>query len=156
MSAPVELIVEDDEDSILESEREGENRLRTLNKKVVPKLYNLDTNEVEKTFVHEIRLSFKLGDPKKTKKKDLKNQEERLIVLYTESNEWSVFWRNTIQGLHDSNRKFTYNQNIKREDVLDVKLLDSIRNKEDEKNDNHGILEASHKRNQNKRSRTIT
>ena len=109
MSAPVELIVDEDEDSILESEREGENRLRTLNKKVVPKLYNLDTNEVEKTFVHEIRLSFKLGDPKKTKKKDLKNQEERLIVLYTESNEWSVFWRNTIQGLHDSNRKFTYN-----------------------------------------------
>ena len=39
---------------------------------------------------------------------------EEKLTFFTESKEWSTFWRNTIQGLHDSNRRFTYNNNITR------------------------------------------
>ena len=36
--------------------------------------------------------------------------EDCHISFFCESKEWAQFWRNTIQGLHDSNRKFTYSE----------------------------------------------
>lgn len=108
INAPIELPSDQDEDYDDSSDS------MTMKKKVKLKkvLVNIDTKQVEKTFTHEVILQFLL-------KKKMPILEEKLI-FFTESREWSIFWRNTIQGLHDSNRKFTYNNNIPR----DVKHLD--------------------------------
>ena len=74
-------------------------------------LINIDTKTEEVSFTHEVILQFMIS-----KKPPIR--EEKLI-LFTESKEWSTFWRNTIQGLHDSNRKFSYKNDIKR----DLKML---------------------------------
>ena len=107
INAPVELPSDQDDDWGDSSDRSAQQ----IKKRYQKILVNIDSRQEEKGFTHEVILQF-------LKAKKTPIQEEKL-VFFTESKEWSTFWRNTIQGLHDSNRKFTYTNNIKR----DLKLL---------------------------------
>ena len=110
MNAAVELPSDGEEDYDDTSESNLEQSQQIVKRKKLKKvLVNIDTKQEEKSFTHEVVIQFLID-------KKLPLREEKLI-FFTESKEWSTFWRNTIQGLHDSNRKFTYNNNITR-DVL--------------------------------------
>jgi len=59
---------------------------------------------VERVYTHEMCIRLRRAA----------SSQEEIVTVFFESREWANFWRNTIQGLHDTHRKFTYNENIAR------------------------------------------
>ena len=87
MNAPIDLPSDgedsgdddDDDENISGDERP---------KKLQRILLNVENKQIERTFTHEVVMSFLMS-------KRTPVREEKLI-FFTESREWSTFWRNTM------------------------------------------------------------